>query len=168
MIIEGWALADRGDCEKGTAEIQKGIRTLRETGAKRSLPYYLSLLAEAFWKSGRAEEGLEIILEAFNETQNINEHWWEAELYRLKGVMLLEQPTPDEKQAEDSFQQALRVARRQHSLLLEIRAATSLCRLRHKQGTPNDARQMLAEVYNRLTEGFDTPDLMEAKDLLHE
>jgi len=168
MIIRGWALADQGDCEEGIAEIKRGLRILRDTEAKRSLPFYLSLLAEAYRKSGQAEEGLRVLSEAFVEAQSIEERWWEAELYRLKGALLLQQSMPDAKQVEDNFHQALNVARRQQSILLELRAATSLYRLGQQQGKHNDARQLLAEVYNRFTEGFGTPDLKEAKGLLHD
>jgi predicted ATPase len=168
MIIKGWAVADQGDCEEGTAEIQRGLDTLRITGAKRSLPYYLSLLAEVYGKSGQVEAGLRIISEAFVEAQNIEERWWEAELFRLKGTLLLQQSKSDAKQAKASFHKALDVARRQHSISLELRAASSLYRLGRQQGKQNDANKLLVEVYNRFTEGFDTPDLMEAKALLEE
>lgn len=168
MIIKGWALADLGDCEEGTVEIQQGLKTLRSTGAKRSLPFYLSLLAEVYGKNGQVEEGLETISEAFVEAQNIEERWWEAELFRLKGALLLQQTKPDVKQAEASFHQALDVARHQHSISLELRAANSLYRLWQQQGKHNDSNKLLVEVYNRFTEGFDTPDLKEAKELLQE
>lgn len=168
MIIKGWALADLGDCEEGTVEIQQGLKTLRSTGAKRSLPFYLSLLAEVYGKNGQVEEGLETISEAFVEAQNIEERWWEAELFRLKGALLLQQTKPDVKQAEASFHQALDVARHQHSISLELRAANSLYRLGQQQGKHNDSNKLLVEVYNRFTEGFDTPDLKEAKELLQE
>ena len=167
-IIKGWALAEHRDYEEGRNEIQQGLNKLRGTGAKRSLPYYLSLLAETYGKSGQIEEGLQIISEAFVELQNIDERWWEAELLRLKGVLLLKQSKPDAKRAEASFRQALDVARRQHSISLELRAAISLVRLKQQQGMHNNSRQLLAEVYSRFTEGFDTPDLKRANGLLRE
>ena len=168
MIIKGWALADQGECEEGMAEIHQGLKTLRDTGAKRSLPYYLSLLAEVYGMKGQAEEGLRIISDAFVEAQNIAEHWWEAELYRLKGALLLQKPEPDTAQVEASFHQALDVARRQQSKSLELRAATSLCRLWQQQGKREEAHQLLTKVYNCFVEGFDTADLREAKALLDE
>ena len=168
MVIKGWALADMGDCENGTEVIQRGLNTLRNTGAKRSFPFYLSLLAEVYGKKGMVHEGLQILSEAFEEVQNIEERWWEAELFRLQGALVLQQPNPELEKAETSFHQALEVARRQHSISLELRAAISLYRLGQQQGRRNDAAKFLVEVYDRFTEGFDTPDLMEAKGILRE
>ncbi len=168
MIIKGWAMANQGMAADGAGVIEEGLKTFRSTGAKRSLPYYLSLLAEAYGKCGQADKGLRIISEAFVEAQNIEERWWEAELFRLKGILLLQQSKPDAQQAEVSFYQALDVARRQHSIALELRTAISLYRFRQKKDTSHDTRQSLVEVYNRYTEGFETPDLKDAKSLLHE
>jgi len=94
------------------------------------------------------------------------ERWWEAEMYRLKGELLHQLPCPDGGQAEACFQQALDVARRQQAKALELRAALSLSRLWQQQGKAAQARQMLAPMYGRCTEGFDTVDLREAKALL--
>jgi predicted ATPase len=92
--------------------------------------------------------------------------WYEAELHRIKGELLLHQAVPDASQAETCFQQALAVARRQQAKSWELRAAMRLSRLWQQQGKRAAARQMLAEVYSWFTEGFDTPDLQEAKTLL--
>ena len=94
--------------------------------------------------------------------------WWEAELFRLKGVLLLQQSKPDAKQAEANLLKALDVARRQNTNLLELRAAISLYRFGEQQGKHNNTHQLLVEIYNRFTEGFDTPDLKEAKDLIEQ
>ena len=168
MIIRGWAIAEQGDFAKGEAVIQEGLHMLHETGAKRSMPYYQSLLAEVYGQDGQTEKGLHIVSEAFAAADTIGERWWEAELYRLKGSFLLGQPAPDALQAEECFQQALTVARGQHSMALELRAATDLCRLWQQQGKHDDTRRLLSGVYSRLTEGFDTPDGKAAKGLLDE
>jgi predicted ATPase len=94
------------------------------------------------------------------------EHQWEAELYRLQGALLLQQPVPDAPQAEACFCQALAIARRQQAKSLELRAVMSLARLWKHQGKHTEAHQILAEVYGWFTEGFDTADLQEAKALL--
>jgi predicted ATPase len=94
--------------------------------------------------------------------------WYWAELYRLKGTLLLQQTVPDTSQAEASFQQALAIARRQQAKSWELRAATSLARLWQQQGKRQEARELLAPVYNWFTEGFDTADLQEARTLLEE
>jgi predicted ATPase len=91
---------------------------------------------------------------------------WEAELYRLKGALLLQQTVPDAQQAEACFCQALATARRQQAKSLELRAAMSLCRLWQQQGKRIEARELLAPLYGWFTEGFDTADLQEAKALL--
>ena len=114
------------------------------------------------------EKGLQTISEAIAEAENIEERWWEAELYRLKGTLILQGSKPDEIKAEDCFRQALKVARSQHSNLLELRAATSLFRFKQQQESPcTDDYQLLDKIYNRITEGFDTLDLMEARRLIN-
>jgi predicted ATPase len=96
------------------------------------------------------------------------ERYYAAELHRLKGELLLRQAVPDELQAETCFVQALDIARCQQVKSLELRAATSLSRLWQQQGKRDEARQLLAGVYDWFTEGFDTPDLQEARALLDE
>ncbi len=96
------------------------------------------------------------------------DYFFGARLHRVKGELLLQLALPDEEQAEACFQQALAIARQQQAKSLELRAATSLARLWQKQGKKEEARQMLAEIYNWFTEGFDTADLKEAKVLLAE
>jgi len=98
--------------------------------------------------------------------EETDERHWEAELYRLRAELLLMQG--DDAEAEASFHKAVEVARRQQAKSWELRATVSLCRLWQKQGKVDEARQMLAEIYNWFTEGFDTPDLQEAKALLEE
>jgi predicted ATPase len=168
MVVKGWALATQGAGEEGIVTIHQGLQTLRATGAKRSLPYYLALLADAYGQSGQTNEGLRILAEAFTEAQNIGEPWWEAELHRLKGALLLASSMSHATEAEACFRQALDIARRQQSKALELRTATSLGRLWQQQDRPAPARQLLVEVYARFTEGFDTVDLKEASALLEE
>jgi predicted ATPase len=111
---------------------------------------------------------LTVLTDALTLVATTEERWWEAEVYRLKGVLLLQRSLPDVGQAEACFQQALDVARRQQAKALELRAALSLARLWQGQGQPTAARQLLAEIYGWFTEGFDTADLQEAKALLAE
>ena len=94
--------------------------------------------------------------------------WWEAELYRLKGELLLQHAVAQPGEAEACFQQALAVARRQQAKSLELRAAMSLGRLWQQQGRRTEARALLAPVYGWFTEGFDTADLQDAQILLEE
>ena len=105
--------------------------------------------------------------------EEMDERYFEAELYRLRGELLLMQGDDVEAeaslhQAESCFQHAIEVARHQQAKSWELRATTSLARLWQKQGRVDEARQMLAEIYGWFTEGFDTPDLKEARTLLDE
>jgi predicted ATPase len=94
------------------------------------------------------------------------ERWWEAEVHRLRGVLLLRQTVAQPGEAETWLRRALDVARRQEAKSLELRAATSLARLWQQQDKRADAHHLLAEVYGWFTEGFDTADLQEARALL--
>ena len=173
-LVRGGVLADQGQMKEG---IQ--MRQSRST-------VFLALLAEAYRKVGQVEEGLTVLAEALAFMDKTGERVWEAELYRLKGELTLEKfgvrgsefgvpntqhPTPStqaEAEAEACFHKAIDIARRQSAKSLELRAVTSLARLWQNQGKKEEARQILAEVYNWFTEGFDTKDLQEAKALLDE
>jgi predicted ATPase len=136
------------------------------TGQELGRPFFLALLAEAYGKVGQADAGLSVIAEALALMDKIGERDHEAELYRLQGELFLRHAVPDALQAEACFQQALTVARHQQAKSLELRAALSLSRLWQQQAKRTEARQLLADVYSWFTEGFDTPDLQEAKALL--
>jgi predicted ATPase len=126
------------------------------------------LLAEAYGQAGQPETGLVVLAEALTVVATTEARWWEAELYRLQGDLLLQLPSPDVCQAEASFHQALDLARRQQAKALELRAATSHSRLWQQQARHTKARQLLADIYRWFTEGFDTADLQTAKALLEE
>jgi predicted ATPase len=106
--------------------------------------------------------------EALTHAETTGERWYEAELYRLKGALLLQQSSENHLEAETCFHHALAIARHQQARSLELRAATSLARLWQQQGKRQEAHDLLAPVYNWFTEGFNTLDLKEAKALLHE
>ena len=129
-------------------------------------PYFLALLADACASSGQTEPGLAALAEALARLPSGRGFFYEAELYRLRGELLLRQTAPDALQAEECFHQALAVAHRQGAKSLKLRAIMSLSGLRQQQGKPGEARQLLAEVYTWFTEGFDTADLREARALL--
>jgi predicted ATPase len=158
----------QGDAATGVAHVQQGLGALRGIGLKLYRPYYLALLAEASGQAGQPEAGLTVLAEALTLVAATEERWWEAELSRLQGALLLQLPSPDTCQAEGCFRQALDVARRQQAKALELRAALSLGRLWPQQEKRTAARQLLAESYCWFTEGFDTADLQEAKTLLEE
>jgi predicted ATPase len=173
-FLRGWALAEQspeavagaGPWEEGVAQMHQGLAAWCATGAEVARPYMLALLAETSAQGGQREEGLPLLAEALAMTNDTEERRWEAELYRLKGELLLQQAAPDAPPAEACFQQALAIARRQQAKSWELRTAMSLARLWQQQGKRAAARQLLAEIYGWFTEGFDTPDLQEAKALL--
>jgi class 3 adenylate cyclase/predicted ATPase len=165
-ILRGWALVIQGQGEAGMAEVRQGITAYRATGATLLVPYYCTVLADVAAHLGHTEEGLQALAEAHTLVEQHEERWWEAEIYRLRGVLLLRQPGTPQAEAETWLQRALDVARRQEAKSLELRAAMSLSRLWQQQGKQAEARELLASVYGWFTEGFDTKDLQEAKVLL--
>ncbi len=129
------------------------------------LPYYLSLLAHAWGKAWRAEEGLAAIDGALTEARIHNERWWDAEIHRLRGELLLIRGA-EVSDAEAAFLRAIEIARSQQARSLELRSTMSLARLWITQHRSDDARGRLGDLYAWFTEGFDTPDLQAARLLL--
>ena len=146
----------------------QGLSARQATGAELTRPYFLALLAEMYGEIGQAEEGLNTLGEALAAVHKSGERHWEAELYRLRGELLLKSKIQRLSEAGTSFRQAIEISHRQSAKSLELRAVTSLSRLWQRQGKKVDARKMLAEIYGWFTEGFDTADLKEAKALLEE
>src|SRR5262249_24744261 len=128
------------------------------------LPYYLSLQVRVCRKLGSIEQGLALVDEALAESRANDERWWDAELFRLRGELLLAHGADDEGQA--ALTQALEVARVQEAKSLELRAATSLAPVWQARGRKGDARRLLGDVFGWFTEGFETPDLRWARALL--
>jgi predicted ATPase len=126
------------------------------------------LLASVHGRLDRAEEGLVATAEALTEVARTGERFWEAELHRLKGQLLLASDAANEPKAEACFHRAIEIARSQKAKSWELRAATSLARLWRDQGKPEHAHELLALIYGWFTEGFDTADLKDAKELLDE
>jgi predicted ATPase len=166
-IYRGWSLVEHGSLEEGLAEMRQGLATFRTTGANAFHPYYLAMLAEAYGKAGQIQEGLVVLDESLACVEKTGERFYEAEIYRLKGELMLAQGA-DEAEVEDQYRRAIEVARGKQAKSLELRAVMSLSRLGQKQGRREQARQMLEEIYGWFTEGFDTADLQEAKKLLEE
>jgi predicted ATPase len=164
--LQGWALAASGHGEEGITQIRLAV--YGATRATRDRPYHLALLAEASTQMGQTTEGLEAVGEALATVAKSAVRWWEAELHRLRGELLLRHSVAPPEEAEACFQQAIDIARRQQAKSLELRAVMSLSRLWQRQGKGEAARQGLAEVYGWFTEGFDTADLQEARGLLQE
>jgi predicted ATPase len=167
-IYRGWALADGGQAEAGTARMREGLAGYWATGARHRSPYLLALLAEAHGKAGETSEALEVVAEALERGEKTGERCFEAELQRLRGELLRALPGSDRLEAEARFRQALAVARGQGARMWELRAATSLGRLWREEGKRTEARDVLAPVYGWFSEGFDPPDHKDARALLDE
>jgi class 3 adenylate cyclase/predicted ATPase len=165
-FLRGWALARQGQAQEGIEQIHQGLIAFRATGAELARPHFLAHLAEAYEIRGESEAGLTVLTEALTLADKTGERWYEAELHRLKGALLLQQSLDNQVEAESCFHHALEIARTQQAKSFELRAATSLARLWQQQGKPQDAHALLAPVYHWFTEGFDTADLQEAKALL--
>jgi predicted ATPase len=168
VALRGWTLAHQGPAQAGIEQIYQGLTAWRATGAEIFRPYWLALLAEAHGTIGQPEAGLRALAEALTLADTTGERWYESEIYRLKGILLLQQSSDNQAEAETCFAQAMAIAQNQQAKSLELRATTSLARLWQQQGKCQEARDLLAPVYNWFTEGFDTVDLLDAKALLHD
>ena len=185
-IVRGWALAEQGQAEEGIVQIQQGLAAFRAMGTEMARTGFLPMLAAAYAKMGRVEEGLSVLAEALALVDKTGVRMGEAGLYVLKGGLTLQKfqvsgskfqvanpqsltPNPQaEAEVEVCFQKAIEIARRQSAKSLELRAVMSLSRLWQLRGKKDEARQLLAEIYGWFTEGFDTKDLQEAKAMMAE
>jgi predicted ATPase len=168
FIMHGWALAQQGQAKEGIAQMTQGLQAYLATGAAIRRPHFLALLAEAHGTIGQPETGLTMLTEALALVDTTGERWYEPELYRIKGELLLQHAGDNQTETESCFHHALEIARSQQAKSFELRTATSLARLWQQQGKRQEAHDLLAPVYGWFTEGFDTADLQEAKALLDE
>lgn len=164
-IMQGWLLVEQEKWEEGIAQMLQGT-----LGGGREQIYSAALVAEAYRKAGQIEEGLSAVTGALARVHETGTRYYEAELHRIKGELLLKSGVQSlesrVQEAESCFQKTLEVAWTQSAKSLELRAVTSLSRLWQKQGKTEEARQILAEIYGWFSEGFDTADLKEARELL--
>ena len=163
-ILRGGALLGLGEVEEAVAATRAGLGARAVGGWVLGVPYFMALVSEVLQRAGDRDGTVATLAEAEAVMAASGERWWEAEIHRLKGVLLLSAGSLPESQA--SFEAALRIARAQQAKSLELRAATSLACLFGEQGKRVEARELLAPVYGWFTEGFDTADLKEAKRLL--
>jgi predicted ATPase len=182
-LLHGWVLIAQGRGDQGLDQMRQSLKAYEATGAAIWRPYFLAILAEAYGQLGAADEGLRVLAEALAVVQKTGECVWEAELHRLKGMLMLQarhQPPAlaggmlhatdrmlHMTEAEACLHQALAVARHQQARSLELRAATSLAQLWQQQGKRAEAHELLGPIYGWFTEGFDTADLQEARALLN-
>jgi len=196
-VVQNCAELQRGKLQAGLAMVKEAFAAYRATGARLFLPFFLAVLAEGYLQAESIQDGLQVVTEALQLTETNLDVFWEAELYRLKGELVLQSEvrrpeSPEKKQkakgkkqkakmtdprpltsdsqgeAEAYFQKAIEVTRNQGAKSLELRAVMSLARLWQLQGKRHEARNTLSEIYGWFTEGFETKDLQEAKALLKE
>jgi predicted ATPase len=165
--FQGWALAENGQ-EEGLPKLINGLSATRATGASTNDTFTLSLLAEIYLRRNRIDEGLAAIEEAQKLAAAGGELFWQAELLRLKGELLLTQPGESVQEAEECLCEALKIAQDQHATMLELRAATSLAKLWGKLDKVDDAKRILNAVYSRFNENVDNLDLIEARTVLEQ
>jgi predicted ATPase len=166
-ILGGWSITQRDQIETGITQMSLGVEALRATDAVALMGYFSCLLAEAHAEAGRPEEGLRVLAGVdVTRAQCVA-----SELSRLKGELLLRVGDVSgavQDQVEQCFRQALTISRAQSAKSLELRASMSLGRLMVQQSRRADARKALAGVFSWFTEGFDTPDLRDARKLMEE
>jgi len=163
-VYRGWVKVNHGDVTEGISLIHSGLTAYRDTGAEMWVPYHIALCASACEIAGQIEESSALLDDALRLAERTGERWFAAELNRHKGQLLLRQGHTEG--AEELYRRALSIAREQEAKMWELRAAASLARLCRDQGRYAEARDLLPLVYGWFTEGFDTPDLKEAKALL--
>jgi predicted ATPase len=165
-FFRGQALAELGRIDEGIAQMRDALAAMPSIGRELNRPYELATLAAAYGTAGRTDDALALVAEALALVERRDERVWEADIYRVKGELLLESGGSSE--AETCFRRAIEIARRQGAKALELRAVTSLSRLLQKQGKKEEARQIVADIYGWFTEGFDAADFKDAKALLEE
>jgi TOMM system kinase/cyclase fusion protein len=168
-FLRGWALSELGQLEPGIADMREGIQGWAGTGADVHRPWFSTVLADAYCRAARAEEGLAVVDEALGYCRSTQDCLYEAEAHRVKAELLLARAGADaESQADECLARALDTARTQHARMLELRAATSTARLCKRLGRTDDARRVLDPVYASFDQGLDTRDLLDAHALLQE
>ena len=166
--FRGWALAATGQTEEGIATIRTGIEAAIATGSRAFYPHLLALLADAHARAAEIEDGLSVLDEALIAADANDERYYEPEIHRLRGELLLAQASPEQREAEAALRRASEVAQAQGAKALELRATVSLGRLLQSQGRNEEASQLLTDVYAGFTEGFATPDMEAARSMLEE
>lgn len=166
-MLEGWALSEQGEADAGLAQLEQGLTEFLNTGALMDRPRWLSVLAEAHVKCNQPEAGLRAVAQALAIVQESGERFYEARLLGLQGdILILRDGANAGTEAESCYLKSLEVARQQGAKGWELRTATSLAKLWGLQGRAREGVTLLASLYDWFSEGFDTPDLKDAKVLL--
>ena len=164
-VLQGWALAEQGR-EEGLRKLTQGLSAVAATGASLNNTFILALLAEIYLRHNRIDEGLGAIEDAQKLATTWGELFWQAELFRLKGELLLRQSDQSVHTAEQCLCEALKVAQHQNARMLELRAATSLARLWKTLNKVDEATRILHSVCAKFHEGVENRELIEARTVL--
>jgi class 3 adenylate cyclase/predicted ATPase len=164
--ILGWLLAKQGNVGEGLALLSEGVEVLRRLGARRELTFINAMMADGFAWSAQYGDAMHLLNESLAFAAETGSHWFDAEVHRRKAELFLMGPTRHTAAAEHEVRQAIKVARGQGAKPLELRAAMTLARLWLEAGRRSDANELLTPIYASFTEGFDTPDLVECRNLL--
>jgi predicted ATPase len=165
-VHRGAGMLLQGRCQEALPLLLKGFAAFRATGAEIRIPSYLGILGDAYTRLARFEDAHKMLDEALAVAAKNDNRCHEAELHRLRGELLLAESADRSSDAEACFRLAIETARCQQSKGWELRATMSLARLWQRQGRPADAGAALAAIYGTFSEGFTTPDLVDAKGLL--
>ncbi len=167
-MVRGWAVAGLGETDAGIEQLKRGLATWHAIGARLWQTHATGLLVDVLLQSDQIEEGLTTVNEALKTVEETNETYYEAELWRLKGELLLKQEPADRKMAESCFIKARQIAEKQNAVLFELRAIVSLVRLGQKQGQAEIARTEIQNVLHRIVRGETTGDIQTAQNLLND
>jgi predicted ATPase len=166
LAFLGWALARSGEVEEGVRRLEEGLVMWDRLGARVYLPRGLCLLADTHLLAGRCAEGLGQVMRGLAVAEEIGEWWCAARMHQLRAELLLHATGRKDPAVEASLRTAIEIARAQGARGWELKAATSLARLLAERGQRREALDLLAPIHGWFTEGLDTPDLIEAKELL--
>jgi predicted ATPase/ABC-type dipeptide/oligopeptide/nickel transport system ATPase component len=162
-ILRGWAMTTQGEGKDGIKEILRGLAAYSSTGAEIARPLFLGMLADAYRKVGKTRDGLAAIAQGLDKIRETGDRFYEPELHRLKGELLLATHRDHRSDAEACFRHALSISRERNARSFELRAAMSLNRLRQGSDNSGEVRKLLKKAYGWFSEGFDSPDLKEAR-----
>jgi len=167
-LLLGWTIFESGDVSEGVQRMGDAVAATRQSARRFYFDYELLVFAEALLKAGEPDRAQQVVQEALDCITASRSRLFEAEAQRLSGMCLAILGDEWIAEAETRLLQAIETADRQGALSFKLRAATNLGRIWREQNRQHQAHDLLAQVYNQFTEGLDTPDLMDARALLHE
>ena len=168
QVLRSWARAEMGEAAQVLDEFREAMEQRQLAGSQLRRSLHLAAMAHALTRAGMVNEAEKVIEQALDQLQKTGERCWETFIYWVRGIVIASTPEAERGRAAACYQEAGEIALRQRAKSMELRAVTSLAKLRMKEGERDEAREMLAPVYGWFTEGFDTPDLKDAKALLDE